>query len=146
MGWHRLASITFSFALLTMAFLAVPGVANARSPFMFYFAPGSAELTERGERLLAEVTEILLTHCHDARLAIVGHDDMALTPDESMELSKKRALNIARRLRDSDIAADRMTLGLRGQLQPAYATSTGVAEPLNRRVEVTIGYCAKFDQ
>lgn len=108
--------------------------------FVLYFPTGSDEITPESiperDRMLAEVK----ARGDGVSVQIEGHTDRVGGPARNLELSKERA----------DAARDMLIkLGLktaftrtfgRGEVAPVpgHATAEGVADPVNRRVEVVV--------
>ena len=114
---------------------------DARPPrpatFVLYFLRDSADLTEKSLALLEEV--IAEVEARDsADISVVGHTDRTGDEEYNLKLSTERA-GVVRDLlvrRGMDPASLHVTS--HGEENPLVPTADGVAEPLNRRVEVTV--------
>ena len=92
--------------------------------------PGSAE-TLRSAIAAARVT----TH---ADISVIGHSDATGSDSDNLTLSLRRAQLVRNALLDEGIPAGLVELGYHGSKNPLIATPPGLAEPRNRRVELTI--------
>jgi outer membrane protein OmpA-like peptidoglycan-associated protein len=73
----------------------------------------------------------------DLKLKIVGHTDNQGTADYNLDLSKRRAANVAAALvQDYSIAADRLSSEGAGLTQPVASNDTEDGRAKNRRVEL----------
>lgn len=109
----------------------------APKTFYMYFRFGTDALTAESEaqfpRIFAELKEFPA-----AELSIVGHTDRAGSADLNRTLSLKRAQTTLRRLVEAGLEHERVEVYSHGEHNPLVPTADGVAEPRNRRVEVTI--------
>lgn len=105
--------------------------------FTLYFIEGSDDLTEASketfERMFADLAKRRVRD-----IVVVGHTDAVGSDQYNDALAKKRAdavsaLLVARGVAASDIVA----IG-RGKRDLLIPTPSGIAEPLNRRVEVVV--------
>lgn len=69
---------------------------------------------------------------------VTGHADRSQTDQRSHELSVLRANWVRSELIGSGLSPSSITVGARGETQPAVQTEDGVREPMNRRVEIVI--------
>ena len=105
--------------------------------FTLYFAKGSTELLPKSKPamvfLLLEVKSRQV-----AEVQVTGHTDRVGRLKTNDELALKRAQAVAQSLKSQDIGTSRILTAGRGEREPLVPTKDGVAEPLNRRVEIIV--------
>jgi outer membrane protein OmpA-like peptidoglycan-associated protein len=74
----------------------------------------------------------------DTRVAVIGHTDNTGSAAYNQGLSERRASSVASILRDSGVAAWRVTAVGRGLNQPVASNATPEGRQQNRRVEIVI--------
>lgn len=74
----------------------------------------------------------------DTRVTVIGHTDSTGSAGYNQTLSERRASSVAAILRDSGVAAWRVTAVGRGQTQPVASNATPEGRQQNRRVEIII--------
>lgn len=105
--------------------------------FTLYFHTDSTRLRKGSEALLPEILAAIKERSsHD--ISVTGHTDRIAPEDYNMELSLKRALFIHDFLVSYKISPDFLEIRYHGESNPVIKTADEVAEPLNRRVEVTV--------
>lgn len=72
------------------------------------------------------------------QVEVVGHTDRLGTKDYNQQLSLHRAGAVRDRLVADGLDPHAIATAGRGELDPAVPTKAGVAEPQNRRVEITV--------
>ena len=105
--------------------------------FTLYFESGSDEFTEQSrqemKRLLAE-----MARRQAPEISVIGHTDL-VGPDPSNDaLSLQRAVRVKSILVRMGISAERIMTAGRGKREPLVPTADGIAEPRNRRVEISV--------
>jgi len=105
--------------------------------FIMYFRFGTDQLTVESEKQFPRIFDELKRY-PAAELSIVGHTDRAGAKKLNAALSLKRANSTLRRLEEAGLKRSRVEVGSHGENNPLVPTADGVAEPRNRRVEVTI--------
>lgn len=105
--------------------------------FTLYFESGNDEFTEQSrqevKRLLAE-----MARRQAPEISVIGHTDL-VGPDPSNDaLSLQRAVRVRSILVGMGISAERIMTAGRGKREPLVPTADGVAEPRNRRVEISV--------
>lgn len=106
--------------------------------FTVYFVTGSAtELTSESQPVMADLkTELARRPAPE--ITVIGHTDRVGNDEDNDALSAGRA----RTVRDILLASGTKTFSLdatgRGEREPLVATADGVAEPKNRRVEISV--------
>lgn len=100
-----------------------------------YFEPGAAELTQEG-RLIISHAASQAVGCKVISVDVVGLSDAAGDPQANLELSKKRAEAVAAALAANGLPPADFKVGAAGQA--GAVTPGGQAQPLRRRVDVTL--------
>lgn len=105
--------------------------------FTIYFKTDSTQLTddsiEQIDQVLAAIEERESTD-----IEVSGHTDRVAPDAYNERLSKKRARVVADRLIEAGIDEAHIQVTYHGEGNPKIETRDDVAEPLNRRVEVTV--------
>lgn len=108
--------------------------------FMLYFLTGGPHLTAESEIEFAEILNRWKLREHQAvrEVVVIGHTDTVGSDETNVALAMQRARAVADRLRDAGMNLSALTLESHGEKNPLVPTKDGVAEPRNRRVQVTI--------
>lgn len=108
--------------------------------FMLYFFSGSSRLTADSESQFSEILNRLKSRGANGviELVVIGHTDTVGGAEDNLVLSAQRAKAVADRLQASGAKFSSLTLESHGKRNPLVPTKDGVAEPRNRRVQVTI--------
>jgi len=105
--------------------------------FLVYFNEGTDELTPESriefDKILAELRE---RGAPD--ILVIGHTDRLAADDFNDRLSLQRAQRVRDELIKLGIAPNRIQAAGRGEREPLVPTADGVAEPRNRRVEISV--------
>ena len=117
------------------AVTAEPGPAPEPRTFVVYFDFDDASLTDGVISKLAEA-QAYAGELAAASITVEGHTDLAGPTEYNDRLAMIRAELVANALRER--ALDPGSVNGFGQSKPAVATDDGMAEPLNRRVEITV--------
>ena len=105
--------------------------------FLLYFLEGKDELTPESLRVIQQVfAEIGRRPA--PQVAVIGHTDRVGTVPFNDALSLRRAQKIRDDLVKLGIPADEIQVAGRGEREPLVATEDEVAEPRNRRVEISV--------
>ncbi len=105
--------------------------------FVLYFEKDSDILTPDSKRqYLAVFADIKRRSVYEVE--VIGHTDTLGTVPHNQQLSMSRAVMIRERLEHDRISAKSISVAGRGQLDLAVLTADQVAEPRNRRVEITV--------
>lgn len=110
---------------------------EAPASFTLYFNSGKDVLTENSERELPKVIAEL-SRRPGADIVLIGHTDRVGSVQDNDALSLRRAQTMARILESRGVAAAVVQAAGRGEREPLVPTADEVAEPRNRRVEVTV--------
>jgi outer membrane protein OmpA-like peptidoglycan-associated protein len=113
---------------------ALPG---KPATFVLFFLEGRDELTPASS---AELRNIIaeIRRRPEPDLQVIGHTDAVGSESFNDKLSQARAEKIRDQFVALGIARERIQVSSRGMREPLVATATGVAEPKNRRVEVSV--------
>jgi outer membrane protein OmpA-like peptidoglycan-associated protein len=113
--------------------------ATPRAPLVYilYFQSGLTELDPRSRGDLAAATAAA-KGTSNLDISVVGHADATGSDAYNSALSLKRAQTIRDALVAAGIPNDVIEIDYHGANNPLIPTPRGVAEPRNRRVEVTI--------
>lgn len=101
------------------------------------FDSGSDRLTRKAEEVLASVAQILDAY-PAVRIAIEAHTDNTGSAASNLELSRRRALSVARYLVEQGVAASRLQPRAFGESQPLVSNATPQGRLQNRRVEIRV--------
>jgi outer membrane protein OmpA-like peptidoglycan-associated protein len=105
--------------------------------YTLFFEEGTARLTP-ASRPIIEALRADLSRRPGPEVQVTGHTDREGSDDDNDRLSQRRAEEVLSILAGEGIPRELMTAVGRGERQPKVATADGVAEPANRRVEVTV--------
>jgi outer membrane protein OmpA-like peptidoglycan-associated protein len=116
---------------------ALSGLPSAPQHFTLYFRFESEELTEESRGLLAQILQAVKDRPFPD-VSVVGHTDTTGTNAGNFELGLRRANAIRGRLVEAGVAASMIEVTSHGESDLLVKTANGVAEPRNRRVEITV--------
>lgn len=105
--------------------------------FVLYFKLDRAELTDQSRALLPEVLKAARDRA-PTRIAVFGHADAIGSAERNLKLSAERAAFVAAQLRAAEPGLEDIEVEYFGDRSPLVPAREGAAQPLNRRVEVTI--------
>lgn len=106
-------------------------------PYVVYFGFDSVELSSGAKATInAAGNEAKRFNASD--FSVTGHADRAGSEEYNTALSLRRAAVVRDALVALGYSADDISLGGRGESEPAVATADGVQEPANRRVEIIL--------
>ena len=93
-----------------------------------------------GEQSLATIADAAAYAATSSKSLVVveGHTDLAGSSEYNDGLAADRAERVADRMREIGVPNNDIAVSSYGQELPAVATPDGVAEPLNRRVEIQV--------
>ena len=105
--------------------------------FVLYFEKDSDTLTPDSQRQYQAVfADIKRRSVYEVE--VIGHTDTLGNAPHNQQLSMSRAVMIRERLEHDGISGKSISVAGRGQLDLAVLTGDQVAEPRNRRVEITV--------
>ena len=105
--------------------------------FRLFFVFGTDTLTTESAQVLAQVADEA-NQRPGAEVVVIGHTDRVGSDEQNDVLSLQRAERIRGELVQLGIAVDRIQTVGRGERDPLVPTEDDVAEPRNRRVEITV--------
>ena len=106
-------------------------------PESITFATGSATVASGFMPVLSEVAHSLNAH-PNSTIRVVGHTDTIGSAAYNRQLSRDRALAVARILIGDGVSSSRMTYSGRGFNEPITTNATAAGRAQNRRVEIVI--------
>jgi outer membrane protein OmpA-like peptidoglycan-associated protein len=102
------------------------------------FAPGRRELSAEAKVKLDEVAAAVRARGPERRVIVEGYADDTGPDATNVELSQRRADEVADYLENRGVARDRITMRGLGSRHPAGSDETERGRALNRRVEVVV--------
>jgi len=87
------------------------------------FLSGSAELTAEATEVLSDISGILLQN-PDVRIVIQAHTDNSGRAEDNLQLSKRRALAVARFFVDAGVPGSRLRPQAFGESEPRQSNQT----------------------
>jgi len=106
--------------------------------FTLYFAAGSATELAPESRAVMDGLRAELAQRPAPEILVIGHTDRVGNADANDALSASRAQTVRDMLVASGVKAFSLDVAGRGEREPLVATADGVAEPRNRRVEISV--------
>jgi chemotaxis protein MotB len=109
------------------------------------FDPGEAEISKRGEEVLARVAEALVA-IPDKQIQVSGHTDRMPINSKlveryptNWELSAARAIHVVRFLAEkANVPANRLVASGYGEFHPVASNKTPAGRARNRRIEILL--------
>lgn len=106
--------------------------------FIVNFETGSSdELTSASNRTITEM-QAFLRDRPAPEITVIGHTDRVGSDEDNDALSRARAETVRRLIEATGVEALKLEATGRGEREPVIATADKVAEPRNRRVEISI--------
>jgi OmpA-OmpF porin, OOP family len=105
--------------------------------FILYFVEATDQFTPESQALVGQVL-LAIASRPAPELTVAGHTDAVGTDQYNDALSLRRAERVRTLLVARGIAPDSIRAIGRGKREPRVRTPDGVAEPKNRRVEITV--------
>ena len=105
--------------------------------FLLYFITGTPELTAESKRQIPEILHVIEDR-NSKDIAIVGHTDRVGSREKNQTLGLKRAASIKNILVSDGVDPSGIEVVSHGEDNPSIETEDNVAEPRNRRVEITV--------
>ena len=105
--------------------------------FILYFVEATDQFTPESQALVAQILMTIASR-PAPELTVAGHTDAVGTDQYNDTLSLRRAERVRVLLIARGIAPDSVRAIGRGKREPRVQTPDGVAEPRNRRVEITV--------
>lgn len=130
------ASVTTPAAATTSAAAAGNAQAGAPAPLTVYFDAGSSTI-RNADRIVLDKASRAFNEGKPIVMIISGTADRTGQPEDNLNLSQRRAAAVLEGLINRGIPADRFQVLAKGETDLAVPTDRGVAEPKNRRVDIT---------
>jgi len=105
--------------------------------FILHFLFESESLTEESQALLPRILEAARNHPFPD-VAVIGHTDTTGSATGNFQLGLRRANSIRSRLIQAGIERSLIDVTSHGEADLLVKTADEVADPRNRRVEITI--------
>jgi peptidoglycan-associated lipoprotein len=105
--------------------------------FLLYFLTGGDELTAESRALLPQIVEFVRGRAA-ADVTVIGHTDTTDTAQANAALGLRRATLIRNELLAAGLNGSQVDVSSHGETDLLVATADNVAQPRNRRVEVTV--------
>ena len=105
--------------------------------FSLYFESGTDEFTDQSRQELKRVLAEMARR-QAPEITVIGHTDQVGPDPTNDALSLQRAERVKSILVGMGISPDRILTAGRGRREPLVRTADGVAEPRNRRVEISV--------
>lgn len=104
---------------------------------LFYFEEGSSQLVPESKNQIGSLIELIKKE-EPCIVDIIGHSDTAGAAQSNYELALNRAQALKLFLEENHVVMKQVTVQSFGESDPLIPTGDDVAEPKNRRVEVTV--------
>jgi outer membrane protein OmpA-like peptidoglycan-associated protein len=108
----------------------------APAPLVVYFDMGSSAI-RNGDKAVLDHASRAYNEGKPIVMILTGTADRTGNPEENLVLSERRATAVLEGLLARGIPADRFQVLAKGETELPIPTNPGVAEPQNRRVEIT---------
>ena len=105
--------------------------------FLLYFQSGTTELTEESQRQISNILGAIEAR-RSKDITIVGHTDRVGKREANHKLGLERAGSIEAILVSQGVDPSWIEMASHGEDNPLLSTEDEVAEPLNRRIEITV--------
>jgi outer membrane protein OmpA-like peptidoglycan-associated protein len=105
--------------------------------FILYFLEGRDELTPESKQIVVAIPDEIAKR-PASEIIVTGHTDRVGSVPFNDALSLRRAERVRDELVKAGVAADRIRVEGRGEREPLVPTPDEVAEPRNRRVEISV--------
>jgi outer membrane protein OmpA-like peptidoglycan-associated protein len=105
--------------------------------FILYFDPNSPQLTAESRGLIPEVIRTIRERSSND-ISVVGHSDTTGNREYNYRLSLARAQAVRQLILDAGIDPSSLEITSHGKDNPLIPTGDNIAEPRNRRVEITV--------
>jgi len=116
---------------------ALQAMPQRPASYILYFLNNSDQLTPESQATLAALTQDVVSR-PVPEVAVIGYTDLVGSDEYNDALSQQRAQVVADMLRQANMKSQSLEIVGRGKRDPLVPTANGVAEPRNRRVEVSV--------
>ncbi|MER8835216.1 OmpA family protein [Mesorhizobium sp. M0909] len=130
---------TSAFAQTDPPSPATPESAKTQSgpaPLVIHFGTGSSTILPKDREVLDQASRAF-NEGKPQVMIVTGSADRAGPPAQNLLLSQRRATAVLKALLDRGLPVDRFQVLAKGETELAVPTEEGIAEPENRRVEIT---------
>ncbi|MER9596398.1 OmpA family protein [Mesorhizobium sp. M0244] len=103
---------------------------------VIHFGTGSSTILLKDREVLDQASRAF-NEGKPQVMIVAGSADRAGTPAQNLLLSQRRATAVLKALLDRGLPVDRFQVLAKGETELAVPTEEGIAEPENRRVEIT---------
>jgi outer membrane protein OmpA-like peptidoglycan-associated protein len=105
--------------------------------FLLYFISGTSELTAESQGKISEILRAIEAR-KSKDIAIVGHTDRVGSREKNQKLGLDRAVSTKNIFVSTGVDPSGIEVASHGEDNPSIKTADNVAEPRNRRVEITV--------
>jgi OmpA-OmpF porin, OOP family len=119
------------------ALLSQPDLSRRFVSFTLWFESDKTKLTDPSKKALPEILRTIKIR-QSKEIHIVGHTDRVGTDLHNLKLSSRRANFVKDFFLSKGIKSSVLIVSSLGESRPLVYTEDGVAEPINRRVEIMI--------
>lgn len=116
---------------------ATSGPELAGAWYQIYFDTNSAEVNDRGKRIVGTAASIVANN-PDTRLTLIGRTDRIGAPPANLVLSERRAKAVRDALIDAGVPAARIDTDWTGQVRQGAQMQDDATQPRNRVVDITV--------
>lgn len=106
--------------------------------YIVYFDFDRSNINDAAQTVINDVLAEVAARGGSVAISAIGHADRSGNEDYNMGLSLRRADSVREALIDGGVAAEAITVGGRGESEPAVPTDDGVREQANRRVVIVL--------
>ena len=101
------------------------------------FETGSANLSNESLALLDHLIEVV-RRCREASIEVAGHTDSQGSPENNLDLSKRRAEAVTSYIGESGVDTTRISSAGYGETKPVASNDTPEGRAQNRRIEFVV--------
>lgn len=136
----RIVRVVWLVSLCVSLIATIPqeAVAQRSAPvFVVFFDLNSGSIRPDAEAIIRKAVDAWNRTVRGG-IKVIGYTDRSLPSEESEQLSKARATNVALALNARLVPQSRIFADARGENDPRVPTGPGIREPQNERVEIII--------
>lgn len=116
---------------------ATSGPELAGAWYQIYFDTNSAEINERGRRVVGSAAYVI-ANTPDTRLTVVGRTDRIGAPPANLVLSERRAKAVRDALIEAGVPPLRIDTDWTGEVRQGAQMQDDATQPRNRVVDITV--------
>jgi len=105
--------------------------------FLLYFQRGTTELTAESQRQISEILAAIEAR-KSKDISVVGHTDRVGSRETNYRLGLERVESVKELLVSKGVDPSGIEVASHGEDNPLVETEDEVAEPRNRRIEITV--------